>query len=66
MNVSFSRRHTYVDASTGRTRTVPAGWSGDLPDDVAAAAIDAGHATSADMKQSKAKKAEPKKESGAA
>ncbi|MGF7160131.1 hypothetical protein FHS85_001754 [Rhodoligotrophos appendicifer] len=42
MQVRMKRRFEFVDEQTGRTNRVPAGWAGDLPDDVVKLARKAG------------------------
>ena len=66
MYASFTKSYDYRDDVTGRKRSVPAGWSGDLPDDVVKRAVDGGFAQSPAIAAPSKKKAAPAKKEGAA
>lgn len=65
MYVSFKKSYEYRDALTGRKRTVPVGWSGELPDEVVAAAVSGGFAETPAGAPAPKKAASPKKEGAA-
>ena len=49
MHVRMKRRHEYdVPERPGVRRALPAGWAGELPDDIGAAAVEAGAAIASD------------------
>ena len=59
MYVRMDREHTYpVDGEPGVTRTLPAGWVGDVDDEVGGAAVEAGAAFDMTPKAEKKPKAD--------
>lgn len=66
MYASFTKSYDYRDQVTGRKRSVPAGWSGDLPHEVVRDAVSRGYAQSPAILAPSKKKAAPAKKEGAA